>query len=83
MIGVSGLLAAIRTPAARYLGAVLLAVLLVGGAYVKGRVDGVAIERGRVSAEIEKARKERIHAEDRNRSLSDDELFDRLLPGRR
>lgn len=62
--------------------AALLAAAVIGGLYFKGRIDGVAIERARIAVEIEKARKERERVESDTRRLSDDELFDRLLPRR-
>lgn len=68
--------------AAKYGLVALIAAGLIGGLYFKGRADGVAGERARIVAEIEKSRKERARVEGDTGRLPDDELFDRLRNGR-
>lgn len=64
---------------ARYAIGALIVLALLGGVYFKGRSDGVDSERGRIAAEIERARKDRTRVEGATRHLDDDALFDRLL----
>lgn len=56
----SGLLTLALTPQGRAAGALLAAVLLFGGGYIKGRVDGRAIQRAETTDASYQAIKRRV-----------------------
>lgn len=76
------MLAFLLSPLGRTVAAAAVAVLLLGGVYVKGRHDGADAIRAAVAAKAVRAGADLRAAEREAATLPDDKLFDSLRTGK-